>query len=103
MCSKSATSRDGSRYGSGLTRVASTKAKMAVLAAMPNANTRMAVTAKPGLWLSCRAAKRRSWRMVARNERVALQRCACFVDIERALSGLLTDLVVYQETIIGFS
>src|ERR1700753_1736699 len=54
------TSRCGSAKGSGLIRAASTKAKIATLAPIPSASTRIAVAENPGFFTSTRRAKRRS-------------------------------------------
>ena len=53
--------RSASSYGRGLSRMASTKLKMATLAPTPIAKVRTATIVNPRLFLSVRPAYRRSW------------------------------------------
>src|SRR5579884_771862 len=66
MLPKTPTKRSGLRYGSGLIKAASTKAKMATLAAMPKARTITAVLVKVQFARSWRSAKWVSWRKLSR-------------------------------------
>jgi hypothetical protein len=56
------TRRSGAAYGSGRSRVASTRAKMALLAPMPRARVAAATSVNAGAFLSCRNANELSWR-----------------------------------------
>ena len=56
------TRRSGAAYGSGRSSVASTRAKIALLAPMPSARVAAAISVNAGAFLSCRSANEMSWR-----------------------------------------
>jgi hypothetical protein len=63
--SHTTTSRSGSRYGRGLSRIVCTRLNIAVIEPMPSARVRIATPAKPGLRRKVRNPYRTSWASVS--------------------------------------
>src|SRR5215471_14452725 len=84
MLPKITARREGSRYGKGWIRAASTKEKIVTVAPIPSVSTSRAVAAKPGFLRSWRSVKRRSWQRVSKNGRALWSRYACVLDLEAA-------------------